>query len=271
MHAAVALSVRDADSGGSVTVPRLLRLGALLLALLALAMPVGPAGAVAPDSLEGPITDLAGVLPGGDDVSTISDAFATIEDQHGVRLHVVFVDTFGGEDPFEWADATFAATGLGSRDFLFAAAMEDRAYGYVVQDGFPLGDPALGRAAAAATPHLAENAVRASTEMAAAMGGEFNRASHTSADDTGGSRLTAAIWIVGGIGLAPVLAFTAVSLWRRPVASPFDPAKPRGSVARSRSTTTSCDWDSYSSPTRDYGASSSRSSGGGSRGGSGSF
>lgn len=246
------------------------RLGALLLAMLALALPMGPAAAVAPDSLEGPITDLAGVLPGGDDVSRIGDAFATIEDQHGVRLHVVFLDTFGGEDPYAWAEATFAATGLDSRAFLLAAAMEDRAYGYVVQEGFPLDDPALGRVAAAATPHLAENAVRASTEMALAMGSELNRASHTSADDTGDSRLTAVIWIVAGIGLAQALFIKGYSRLRGP-ALQWDLAKPRGSVAQGRPTTTSWERDSYSSSNRDSGASSSRSSGGGSRGGSGRF
>jgi uncharacterized membrane protein YgcG len=240
------------------------------LLLLVLALPGAAAVAEEPLPLADPVSDLAGVITDAGDMSTIQDALAGIEDRHGVALHVVFVDTFAGDDAFDWTDATFAASGFGPNDFLLAVAMNDRAYGYVVKDEFPLGAAALERVIAAATPYLAENVARASTELAAAMEKELRPGSATAAPASPEEATAAAErvgWVAAGLVALVVAAVKVGHLFRAP-ASPWNPAQPhRQQTAQQPAALYS---DRYSTSYTEH-SSSSRSGGGGSRGGSGTF
>lgn len=280
MSTAVASSSHGAGAHRSTHAGLSSRLWLLCLVVLCLALPAGAALAEEPSPLVEPVSDLAGVIPDPGDRAKIEDAFAVIEDRHGVALHVVFVDTFSGTDAFAWTDATFAATGLGRNDFLLAVAMNDRAYGYVVKDEFPLGAPALERVVAAATPHLAENATRASTALSAAMGRELRPDSITAAASATEDAIAATDRVVGITFLVCMLvAAVWAAAWVRdlfrPPASPWDPATPRRPTQQmstasesARSSTSSS--DRWSSSGSSWSSSSSRG-GGGSRGGSGTF
>ncbi|MGB5952293.1 MAG: TPM domain-containing protein [Ornithinimicrobium sp.] len=101
-----------------------------MVALIYLAC--SPRAALAEDPLDvpGQIYDSAGVLSGSED--DIEAAFDQLSDERGLQLFVAFVDSFDGagdNSGAAWAEATFAASGMGGDDVLVAVAVEDRKYG----------------------------------------------------------------------------------------------------------------------------------------------
>jgi uncharacterized membrane protein YgcG len=169
-------------------------LAGLLLSLIAAL----PTAATPPFALPDQITDEAGAVEGH--TAEIQAALDDLEAEHGVRMWVVFVDTFDGTDPQAgdqtypaiglfgtatgeaWAYETFAATGLGVEDCLLAVAMTDREYAYAIPQGFPALEAALpeGGVAAAMTRvaraterHLTLNPARAVITAASTMGQEL--------------------------------------------------------------------------------------------------
>jgi uncharacterized membrane protein YgcG len=152
-------------------------LSAVLVSLLLGLVAVVPATATPPFALPGQITDQVGAVEGH--TAGVQAAIDNLETRHGIRMWVVFVDTFDGTDPQAWADQTFTATSLGTADYLLAVAMTDRQYGYVVDQGFALDDAALARVATAAERHLAENPARAVTTAARTMGAQLTGASRS--------------------------------------------------------------------------------------------
>jgi uncharacterized membrane protein YgcG len=168
-----------------------------LLAAAGLLLSLGfaaPAGAEEPFALEYQVTDRVGAIDGG--TTAISAAFDELELQHGIRMWVVFVDSFDGTNRWGWADAAFEATGLGSSDFLLAVAMGDRQFGYVVADDFALSDTALARVADAAERHLAENPSRAVVAAAAAMEDQITRSGHLTPTSAPESSDYPPLWVV---------------------------------------------------------------------------
>ncbi len=113
---------------------RLSLLGAVL-AVLALTSP-GTALAEPPFRLADRVTDRAGVLDPAA-FTRVRDATDKLAAQRGYDLFVVFVDSFDGLDGQEWADDAAKRSQLGVEDALLAVAVEDRAYGLSVADGFP--------------------------------------------------------------------------------------------------------------------------------------
>lgn len=96
-----------------------------------------PLSARAEDPLDvpGQIYDAAGVVSG--DEAQVEEALDALADERGLQLFVAFVDTFEGADGNsgeEWAEATFAASGMGGDDVLLAVAVEDRKYGSYTSD-----------------------------------------------------------------------------------------------------------------------------------------
>ncbi|ACV05761.1 Domain of uncharacterised function (DUF477) [Kytococcus sedentarius] len=87
--------------------------------------------ATEPMDLPEQIVDEAGVL---DDKASLRNELATLRDDHGMQLFVVYVDEFtdgsgaamSGED---WAEQTFSDSGLGTKDALLAVAVDQRRYG----------------------------------------------------------------------------------------------------------------------------------------------
>jgi uncharacterized membrane protein YgcG len=86
-----------------------------------------------PPRLTGTVTDATGVLSGDED--RIEDAAATLLDDHGVQLFVVFVDTTEDLNAPEFASQTAAQNSLGGDDALLLVAVEDRTDAIWVADG----------------------------------------------------------------------------------------------------------------------------------------
>ena len=85
------------------------------------------AHAVAPlESLDGLITDQAGVLEG--QTADLEAAQARFHEATGGQFYVVFIDSFGGADPREWATTTGQNAGLESRDLLLVVSPADPGY-----------------------------------------------------------------------------------------------------------------------------------------------
>ncbi|SET53655.1 TPM domain-containing protein [Geodermatophilus poikilotrophus] len=98
----------------------------------------GPALAEPPFDVPEQVTDRAGVLVG--DESAVEAAVAELQAQEQLQLFVVYVDSFDGLDPDEWATRTAELSGLGGNDVLFAVAVEDRRYTYNPPADFRLSD-----------------------------------------------------------------------------------------------------------------------------------
>ncbi|WP_141233885.1 TPM domain-containing protein [Geodermatophilus saharensis] len=95
----------------------------------------GPALAEQPFEVPGEVTDLVGALDGG--VSRVQQAVDRRQAEDGTQAFVVYVSSFDGLDSGEWAARTAQFSGLGGTDVLLAVAVDDRQYGYWVDDSFP--------------------------------------------------------------------------------------------------------------------------------------
>ncbi|NMO49994.1 TPM domain-containing protein [Actinoplanes sp. TBRC 11911] len=119
-------------------------LAALLVLAAALLLP-GVAWAQAPERLATQVTDPAGVL---DDRAAVDDALGQLQQDTGIQLFVVLVDSFDGMPAQEWTDETARLSDLGDRDALLAVATGDRAYAYSFPDDARFSDKELADVAA---------------------------------------------------------------------------------------------------------------------------
>ncbi|CRK55927.1 hypothetical protein [Alloactinosynnema sp. L-07] len=106
---------------------RLLRWSAAA-ALALFVLVAGPAMADPPERLRDQVTDNSGALDaaGRDAVTAAVDK---LYDSRKLRLWVVFVADFTGEEGPRWAEDTATLSSLGDRDVLLAVATVDRSYG----------------------------------------------------------------------------------------------------------------------------------------------
>jgi tetratricopeptide (TPR) repeat protein len=154
------------------------------LALLVLGG-AGPALAEPPQRLDQQVADLVGV---GVDTE-VDQALEELRTADGIQLFVVYVASFDGASGQEWADQAARLSQLGSRDVLFAVAVQDRAYGYSVDSAFPRSADEIDDILAAdVEPHLAA--------------GDWSGAAVALADGLRGGR--------GGIGAGTLLAAVVV-------------------------------------------------------------
>ncbi|MGY1635583.1 TPM domain-containing protein [Geodermatophilus sp. SYSU D00742] len=109
-------------------------LGMLTLLLVA----GGPALAVPPSRLDEQVVDRVGALSGEE--SRVEEALDALRAEDGTQLWVTFVSGFDGVPGRQWAQEAAAASQLGRTDVLFAVAVDDRAYGISVDEGFRLSD-----------------------------------------------------------------------------------------------------------------------------------
>jgi uncharacterized membrane protein YgcG len=111
---------------------RCTRLLGVVLAGLAAAVLVAPR-AVADPPLRLPdyVTDKAGVLTQGQRVQ-VENAVNDLYNSRRIRLWVVYVDDFSGQDPGSWAQTTYRTSNLGAYDAILAVATVDRAYAFEV-------------------------------------------------------------------------------------------------------------------------------------------
>ena len=111
---------------------RCTRLLSVVLAGLAGAVLVAPrAVADPPLRLPGYVTDKAGVLTQGQRVQ-VDTAVNDLYNSRRIRLWVVYVDDFSGQDPGSWAQTTYRTSNLGAYDAILAVATVDRAYAFEV-------------------------------------------------------------------------------------------------------------------------------------------
>src|SRR5688572_29385817 len=147
----------------------------------------GPALAEPPFDVPGQITDRAGALGSGDE-SRIQEALDRLQSEEGVQLFVVYVDSFDGTPPTDWADATAEQSGFGGNYVLFAVAVQDRRYGVSV-DQIPISDSELDDLLA--------------SDVEAELGDDdWAGAAVALADGLGGGGGgNTALWVVGGVAV----------------------------------------------------------------------
>ena len=127
------------------------RLSLLAAAIALIVLPATVLAQVIP-RLGGPVTDLTGVLAGGE--SEIESAILRIRDADGVDVWVLFVDTNEGLTAEEFARRTFEANSLGGNDALFVVALTDRTDFVWTEDADITSDEINRATAAIAEPHL---------------------------------------------------------------------------------------------------------------------
>jgi uncharacterized membrane protein YgcG len=148
----------------------------IVLAVAASSIAVQAALAEAPPTISDPVTDLAGVLSGGE----MDDAEAAIEELRadtGAQLFAVFVETTDGTPMPDWATQTAERNSFGRDDLLLAVATEDRTYRLDVASDFPLSDDQIDDIGASIEPDLAagrwgDAVVGAAEGIGAALAGE---------------------------------------------------------------------------------------------------
>ena len=120
-------------------------LGALALVLAG----AGTASAEPPPEVTDQITDETGLL--GTGAQAAEQAVADLAAEDDLQLYAVFVPSFDGADPGEWAQDTARQSGLSETDMLLAVAAGESSYeyGYWVADDFPLSEVDLDRAVTA--------------------------------------------------------------------------------------------------------------------------
>ncbi|MBV9088883.1 MAG: TPM domain-containing protein [Mycobacteriaceae bacterium] len=111
---------------------RIVRLLGLLAAVLTAGFLVAPAAAAQPPfRLPGYVTDQAGALSPAQR-SAVESAVDKLYNDRRIRLWVVYVDTFSGQNAVSWTRNTMSISDLGNFDALLAVATQDRAYAFEV-------------------------------------------------------------------------------------------------------------------------------------------
>ncbi|MBL0887521.1 TPM domain-containing protein [Myceligenerans indicum] len=90
-----------------------------------------------PILVDAPVTDEAGVLS-PEEYARVSDAVSAVEEETTLRLFVVYLETFDGIAPEDWADATATKSGLMPEELLLAIATADHVQGLSVDVNGPV-------------------------------------------------------------------------------------------------------------------------------------
>ena len=145
------------------------------------------------------------VLSADADVEAATERLATETD---LDLFVVYVDSFDGATAQAWADETALMSDLGVNDALLAVAVEDRAYSWSLDQGFPLTDAQVQQVAADAENYLAtDDWSGAAIAFADGLRDEATGGS-------GGSGGSTIWWLLGG-GVVVIIAVVVLRSWSR--------------------------------------------------------
>jgi uncharacterized membrane protein YgcG len=114
-----------------LTTMRIARLLGLVLAIMAAGLLITPSAAADPP-LRVPdyVTDNANVLSQGQRVQ-VDNAVNQLYNERHIRLWVVYVDTFSGQDAVNWTQQTRRLSDIGGQDAILAVATQDRAYAFL--------------------------------------------------------------------------------------------------------------------------------------------
>lgn len=102
-------------------------LGLLAVLWIAAGLLAPAATATGPLRLPTYLTDQAGALNPAQ-TTQVRTAIDTLYNDRRIRLWVVYVDSFSGQDAQSWAQATYRRSDLGTSDAILAVATADRAY-----------------------------------------------------------------------------------------------------------------------------------------------
>jgi uncharacterized membrane protein YgcG/predicted nucleic acid-binding Zn-ribbon protein len=122
-----------------LTTMRIARLLGLVLAIMAAGLLITPSAAADPP-LRVPdyVTDNANVLSQGQRVQVENAVNQLYNDRH-IRLWVVYVGTFSGQDAVNWTQQTRRLSDIGGQDAILAVATQDRAYAFLPPTSAPAG------------------------------------------------------------------------------------------------------------------------------------
>src|SRR4051812_46778346 len=110
---------------------RIARLLGLLLAVLTVGILLAPTAAGQPPfRLPSYVNDGANALSGSE-FSDVQQAVDKLYNDRHIRLWVVYVDTFSGQDAVGWTEKTRRLSDIGGQDAIFAVATQDRAYAFL--------------------------------------------------------------------------------------------------------------------------------------------
>ncbi|WP_369369925.1 TPM domain-containing protein [Promicromonospora sp. Populi] len=155
-----------------------------------------------PITLTDSVTDGAGVLSDAER-QEVRDAVDRLADESDLRMFVVYIESFDGTEPVDWANASANRSGLGTDDLLLAVATVDHEFGLSADTNVQLTSGDIGRI---------NNVVASAVEDE-----QWTPAAIDAADTV--RRATAGATsplLVAGIILAAVLVLGAVgyALWR---------------------------------------------------------
>ena len=105
-------------------------LGSLLAALTVGVLLAPSAAADPPLRVPDYVTDNANALSQGQRVQVDNAVNQLYNDRH-IRLWVVYVDTFSGQDSVSWTEQTRRLSDIGGQDAILAVATQDRAYAFL--------------------------------------------------------------------------------------------------------------------------------------------
>lgn len=110
---------------------RIARLLGLLLAVLTVGVLLAPTAAGQPPfRLPSYVNDGANAL-NGSEFSDVQQAVDKLYSDRRIRLWVVYVDTFSGQDAASWTQQTRRLSDIGEQDAILAIATQDRAYAFL--------------------------------------------------------------------------------------------------------------------------------------------
>ncbi|OBA60886.1 serine/threonine protein kinase [Mycobacterium sp. 1100029.7] len=89
-------------------------------------------------TLAGQITDQAGVL-GPLEYDAVNRALTKLYRTRGTRLWVVYVKSFDGRKPFQWAEDTMRASNFTDNDAILAVAVDEPAFSFRVPNAMTVG------------------------------------------------------------------------------------------------------------------------------------
>jgi uncharacterized membrane protein YgcG/predicted nucleic acid-binding Zn-ribbon protein len=110
---------------------RIARLLGLLLAVLTVGILLAPTAAGQPPfRLPSYVNDGANALSGSE-FSDVQQAVDKLYNDRHIRLWVVYVDTFSGQDAVGWTEQTRRLSDIGGQDAILAVATQDRVYAFL--------------------------------------------------------------------------------------------------------------------------------------------
>lgn len=110
---------------------RIARLLGLVLAVLTVGALLAPAAAAQPPfRLPSYVNDDANALSGSES-SDVQQAVDKLYNDRHIRLWVVYVDSFSGQDAVSWTEQTRRLSDIGGQDAILAVATQDRAYAFL--------------------------------------------------------------------------------------------------------------------------------------------